>query len=373
METKSKKYQIYVLEGVQQGSRQALRTAQAQTLGNSFDCDIYLHDDSESDHQIQIMPGRFSIGITLVSGDAVLDSTSMVVGQKYKLSPGTPVRLGDSLFTIETSSDVPTISSVTALHSDNIALETEDVAEQELVFEESADANVTDGRLINRLYRPLYLVLFIGAGLIGSVFVAWNSGPIQLPPTQVAAETPVVDTKIVSTSALQDIESQDIESQDIESQGSESQDMEIQGMESQGMESRAMENSVIDVFRTYGVDAQASSMRTGIVTVKTTSTNTAKIAAAQASAKADVYGLKKLIVDYDLPEPETIETPKKVVSKAADQEIRMIVIGNPTYVVAENQSRYFKGSKLPTGHRVADIRKGLVVVEKNGVTTELKL
>jgi len=339
METKSDKYQVCVLEGVQQGSRQVLRTAQAQTLGNSFDCDIYLHDDSESVHQIQILPGRFSISITLVSGDAVLDSTSMVVGQKYRLSPGTPVRLGESLFAIEAFSDITTLTSVATHNNDNATVVAEDVAESELLFEESADSNVTDDRLINRLYRPVYLVLLIGAGLIGSVFVAWSSGPIPVSAAPVPAiEASVVDAPIVAVTAEKDIE-----------------------------------NSVIDVFRTYGVDAQASSMRTGVVTVKTTSTNTAKIVAAQASAKADVYGLKKLIVDYDQPVPEQIEIPEKVISKAADQEIRMIVIGNPTYVVAENQSRYFKGSKLPTGHRVADIQKGLVVVEKNGVKTELKL
>lgn len=339
METTSDKYQVCVLEGVQQGSRQVLRTAQAQTLGNSFDCDIYLHDDSESVHQVEILPGRFSISITLMSGDAVLDSTPMSVGQKYKLSPGTPVRLGESLFAIEKFSDIVTLTNVAEHNSDIAVPVAEDVAEPELLFEESADANVTDDRLINRLYRPVYLVLLIGVGLIGSVFIAWSSDPIQVSaaPTPVV-ETPVSDVPVVAVSAEKDIE-----------------------------------NSVIDVFRTYGVDAQASSMRTGVVTVKTTSTNTTKIAAARASAEADVYGLKKLIVDYDQTEPEKVETPEKVISKAVDQEIRMIVIGNPTYVVAENQSRYFKGSKLPTGHRVADIQKGLVVVEKNGVKTELKL
>ena len=344
METKSDKYQVCVLEGVQQGSRQALRTAQAQTLGNSFDCDIYLHDDSDSVHQIQILPGRFSISITLVSGDAVLDSTSMVVGQKYKLSPGTPVRLGESLFAIESLSNTPAVTNVTALHSEITAPEPQDVTVPEMEFEECGDANMTDSRLINRLYRPVYLVLFIGAGLIGSVFVAWSSDPKHKAPAQLATlEASVVDAEVAIESGAQDIESQDIE------------------------------NSVTDVFRTYGLDAQASSMRTGVVRVKTTSTNTKKILAAQASAKADVYGLKKLIVDYDQPVSEKIETPKKVANKAADQEIRMIVIGNPTYVVAENQTRYFKGSKLPTGHRVADIQKGLVVVEKNGVKTELTL
>jgi len=61
METKSDKYQLCVLEGTQQGSRQVLRTSQAQTVGNSFDCDIYLHDDSESVHQVQILQMRFWI------------------------------------------------------------------------------------------------------------------------------------------------------------------------------------------------------------------------------------------------------------------------------------------------------------------------
>jgi len=339
METKSEKYQVCVLEGVQQGSRQVLRLAQAQTVGNSFDCDIYLHDDSESRHQIQILPGRFSIGITLVSGDAVLDSTSMVVGQKYKLSPGTPVRLGSSLFAIETLSDIPTLTNVSTRHCEAAVLESDDESEPVTSFEESANADIAGNRLISRMYRPVYLALFIGVGLFGSVFVAWSSGPIQIAPVPVAAiETPIADAITPTATVAQEIE-----------------------------------NSVIDVFRTYGIDAEASSMRTGVVTVKTTSTDTAKIIAAQSSANADVYGLKKLIVDYDQPVPEKIEVPEKVVSKAADQEIRMIVIGNPTYVVAENQSRYFKGSKLPTGHRVADIQKGLVVVEKNGIKTELKL
>jgi len=322
METKSDKFQLCVLEGTQRGSRQ-----------------VYLHDDSESVHQVQILPGRFSISITHMSGDAVLDSKSMVVGQKYKLSPGTPVRLGESLFAIETLSDIPTLTNVCDIHSDIVVPEADDRSESELSIEESAEAVIPKSRLINRLYRPFYLVLFIGFGLIGSVFAAWRSGPIQVAPAPVSAvETRMADAETATASIAAEIE-----------------------------------NSVIDVFRTYGVNAEVSSVSAGVVKVKTQSTDTQKLAAAEASANADVYGLKKLIVDYDRPEPEKVKPPKKVISKEADQEIRMIVIGNPTYVVAENQSRYFKGSKLPTGHRVADIQKGLVVVEKNGVTTELKL
>ncbi len=339
METKSDKYQLCVLEGVQQGSRQVLRTAQAQSVGNSFDCNIYLHDDSDSVHQVEILPGRFSIGITLVSGDAVVDSTPMVVGQKYKLAPGIPVRLGESLFTVETLDDIPTLTNMADIHSDITHSESSTSSEHDFMLDDSADAVIADTRLINRLYRPVYLVLFIGFGLIGSVFVAWNSGPMQIESVPVAAiQTPTVDAQLASATAAQHIE-----------------------------------DSVIDVFRTYGLKAEASSQAAGVVTVRTTSTDTEKITAAEVSANADVYGLKELIVDYDQPVPEKIELPKKVVSKAADQEIRMIVIGNPTYVMGDNQSRYFKGSKLPTGHRVADIQKGLVVVEKNGVTTELKL
>jgi len=249
------------------------------------------------------------------------------------------VRLGQSLFAVEPLCDKPDLAEVSVIHSDIVAPGSDKAPELVSPLEESADTVIPNTRLINRLYRPFYLVLFIGFGLIGSVFAAWRSGPIQAAPESVAAvETQVVDAKVAAASISEEIE-----------------------------------NSVIDVFRTYGVNAEVSSIRAGIVTVTTQSTDTQKIAAAEASANADVYGLKKLIVDYDRLEPETDTQPKKVVTKAADQEIRMIVIGNPTYVVADNQSRYFEGSKLPTGHRVAEIQKGLVVVEKNGVRTELKL
>jgi len=339
MKTKSDQFQVHVLEGVQQGSRQVLLTAQTQTVGNSFDCDIYLHDDGESTHQVQLLPGKFSISISLIDGDAIIDSQTMVIGQQYKLSPGVPVRLGKSLFVVEALGDMPGLSDVPVTHFDNEASRPDAVAHQVLPFNALAGSAVSNSKLINRLYRPSFLILLIGFGLVGSVFAAWRTGPMQAEaPTEPQLETQAADTQHAEAS-----------------------------------DATTIENSVIDVFRTYGLNAEASSIRAGVVKVKTPSTDTTKIAAAQASANADVYGLRKLIVDHDRPPVEKSEMPKRVVSKPAGQEIRMIVIGNPTYVVDENQSRYFKGSKLPTGHRVADIRKGLVVVEKNGVTTELKL
>jgi len=101
MNSKSDKYELYVLEGIQQGCKQILKTSQVHTVGNSFESDIYLHDEVGTLQQLEILPGLVSVAITLRHGSAILDSKPMELEKKYKLPIGLPVRLGECLFTVQ--------------------------------------------------------------------------------------------------------------------------------------------------------------------------------------------------------------------------------------------------------------------------------
>ena len=49
----------------------------------------------------------------------------------------------------------------------------------------------------------------------------------------------------------------------------------------------------------------------------------------------------------------------------------MVVDGNPAYLMTYDQSKYYIGAVLPTGHKIVDISKQQVTIEKEGVLTTL--
>jgi len=95
------------------------------------------------------------------------------------------------------------------------------------------------------------------------------------------------------------------------------------------------------------------------------------VARAETAARSDVYGLVELNVINTKPKSETVPQPLKIDSEQPGKEILLVMVGSPSYVLTADQSRFFTGSKLPTGHRIEEIMKNKVVLNKDGVRTEL--
>lgn len=377
MDMKQHKYELCVLEGMQMGSRQPLRTAHSHSVGNSFDCDIYLHDISDTSYRLEILPGKLNIAVTLIDGEAVLDNKALVVGQKNKLSTGVPVRIGESLFVVESVSHANGNHANSELERAR-ALPVESETSSNVFDDVNTGDVIVDPRAINRFLQPRLLVILIGFGIVGSGFAAWRSAPESLNnamqnvsleehvKANVGGDVSVMATDDGAYMVKGWLPSRDAELKLNRALRKRSEDVVVKTSIVSDIES-----SVGDVFRTHGLQADISTLKPGKLVVRTQTNDLDMLVRAENAAKADVHGLEELSVVNTKP----VVVAEKIISlnleNNTDKDIQLVVVGNPSYVVAGDQARYFLGSKLPTGHRIESIFKDKVVVSKNGKTTEL--
>ncbi len=391
MDMKQHKYELCVLEGMQEGSRQPLQMARANSVGNSFDCDMYLHDMSETSHQIEILAGKLSMSATLISGEAVLDNKPMKPGAKYKLPLSVPIRIGENLVCVESVYvDTQSLTSKgdktgATVNSDSLVRANDQdtqhtMNEQGYAGADGAGDVIVDPRMMSRLLRPKFLMLIVGIGLVGSGVAALQTAPKTLAMAKniVTLEEHVQANVVGDVSVMPTDEGAYMVKGWLSSREEERKLNQalLQRSEEVIVKTNVVadiEASVKDVFRIHGLQAEISTLKPGKLVVRTQTADLAALARAENSAKSDVHGLEELSVVNTKPVTETVNIPKPVRQNDVDQDIQLLVVGEPSYVVASNQARYFLGSKLPTGHRIESIFKDKVVLSKNGVTTELAM
>ena len=133
---------------------------------------------------------------------------------------------------------------------------------------------------------------------------------------------------------------------------------------------------VRDVYRTNGVKASVESAGEGAVRVVTFESEPLDTAFMKTAAKEDVAGLSGL--ESRNEPPPVAPPPVAKASSSAPREVEpgkrvvAIIEGDPSYVLTEDDSRYFVGSALPTGHTIADIRDEAVTLELSGRRTRLE-
>jgi len=126
--------------------------------------------------------------------------------------------------------------------------------------------------------------------------------------------------------------------------------------------------NVTETFRVNGVAVQAHVLGTGIVAAEAAEGDPERLARAEETVRRDVHGLTKLAVTNSVrpakkPLPPMTDDPGK--------RIASIVQGDPAYLVTADGSRYFVGSMLPSGHKVAEIGANSVTLENDGELTTL--
>jgi hypothetical protein len=137
---------------------------------------------------------------------------------------------------------------------------------------------------------------------------------------------------------------------------------------------------VRNVYRTNGVEAAVELVGLGEVAVITAESEPHDPAFMKAAAMEDVAGLIAIDARNEPPpiEPATpavIEPPAVSPARIREEPGKRVVAviqGNPSYVVTEDDSRYFVGSSLPTGHTIEAIEDKVVMLDWQGQKTLLE-
>lgn len=351
MESLITKFELSVLEGLQLGSSIALGSSCSHTVGNTLDCDIYLHDDNQAELQLEIVTGKLSNSVKLLLGSAILDNTEMELGHKYKLSSGVPIRLGSTLFVVVGKS---------------------------AAVESSSTATLVKKSFSQRLQRPATVVLVMGCALLGTGMAAFKptSAPSPIEPLAVSVEQSLA--KVVG----KDIQVTRLENGSYVVEGVMSSRAD-QAKLHQAMSATSetildkttlnedVERAVLEVFGAHGVQADLKSLAPGRMVARTATADLDALKNSELAAHADVYGLLELNVINKEPVLDVVGKKSIPSSNNPGREIRLIMVGSPSYVITTDRSQYFSGSELPSGHRIESITKMKVVLSKSGITTEL--
>jgi type III secretion protein D len=127
--------------------------------------------------------------------------------------------------------------------------------------------------------------------------------------------------------------------------------------------------SVGEVYRLNGITAEVRSSGAGVVQVQTHEADTAALDKAQAVARRDVPGLVQL---EPVNDPPPASRPEAAIPNDPGKRLAAIVPGDPAYVVTVDNTRYFEGAMLPTGHHIVSILSDHIQIERDGVVSDLK-
>lgn len=121
---------------------------------------------------------------------------------------------------------------------------------------------------------------------------------------------------------------------------------------------------VRDVFRTQGYDARVTHIDGARVQVDNLDEINDRVRQATERVRADVPQLETLI--FVSPDDATPPQDAPPYGNSAGDRIVTRIDGKTAYLVAGAGTRYFKGSKLPSGHTIRRITREAVQLERDG-------
>lgn len=325
--------ELRVLTGRQAGARARLDAQRdllvcgqnAANQGDTQFADILLA--SQADFHARLLPtapGRVSV--QLISGYAVLAERELMPGTDlHAWAPGQPLQLGDTRVAYGPADQARWPEPV--MH-DGPALLTADRAASPPAAAPRA--------------RPVLEGLLTALGLVmvtGGAMLAWRGGTLR-EAGQVVAK--VVPPALAAPAATVPRDPVDL----------------LAG--------------VVDVFRLYGIAAQASWSPEGELVLRTHERDSAKVQAAAAAARRDIARLPALRVDNQ-PPAAAVAAASPAPDDPAKRLVAVVDNTDSPYFITADGSRYFSGALLPSGHRVVQIAERAVIVERDGQRTRLTL
>ncbi len=355
--------QLVVLQGEQAGASTTLSPGCKLTVGATLDSDIVLRDPDLEDISVVLEVEQDRLHLVVASGEVDIDGEKLVAGDEKKVTPYTRLQLGNS---------------VIACGAPESARWQEILAEHGSGHKNDIQANnpvITAVQPQSILQRrgSFFLFSFIGVALLLLLF---GGGHIKKPQIDVVKQAEELageirqlgftdlQVKVGKDGAIAVHGYLDETKQRTALDALLGKHAVVVSIKVQVGEELAAE--VKDIYRVQGISADVESLGPKKVKVTTQEGDVEHLQKVRAIAVRDA-GLEDLVVSNKPP-----KAPSEMVQNLdPGKSVTMVVAGDPSYVVTTNQTRYFIGSLLPTGHRIAAITDAAVLLEKGGALTTL--
>lgn len=124
-----------------------------------------------------------------------------------------------------------------------------------------------------------------------------------------------------------------------------------------------------DIYRNHGFEALVDVPGKGHARVETAGVDEQTMITIEEAIQADLPMLVKLDIVNTPPEKSEPDISQ---SMDPEKEVEAVVEGAVSYVLTRDQSRYFIGGILPSGHTIKSIEEGTVLMSRAGELTKLK-
>jgi type III secretion protein D len=368
---------LRVLNGRLAGAERPLHVGKYLRVGHALDNDIVLRGAGTAGISLALDLSDDQARVRVISGEITLLGRPIGVDEEATLPPYVPLQIGE--FAVAIGGDVEERWQEAERIGQSLTLSPNkaDVAPPER-------ADISE-RIATRLYplrdhftnRPstMWLLIALGVMLIGFAAVAPVTDAIRgelYSPRAVQATlsaTGFTGLKVTRDSASETI----IVSGMVTSDRDAARLRKLMGEKFPGAlvditTPGSLAAAATDILRNNKVDAEARAGRAGAIKIISEYL--------PGDRQAELTALLK----RDLPALNTVEY--QMDNRRGDRDLQYFftnsgsglatyVDGNPGYIVTQDQTRWFVGSVVPTGHKILAISGGRIVFERQGLIEEL--
>lgn len=349
--------EIVVIAGEQAGARTRLKDNTTLTLSNKIDTDIVLRDPQIGNTRLKIITQHLKPSIEVIDGAVKVDNKVIEQGSRIRLPDYTKVEIGETAF-------------VTARMNHASWEEISNLASINMPQAATKSNPAHRYRWHNNIFLSLLALITVLTVIATTVTNTMES------------------SEMISMSNRENIHSLLIENGYESLQVDEQNDYYvIHGFVMTYNERAQLENlidehsvpaklylevgdqlaiEVRELYRINGIEVSTKASAAGKVTVAVKSPVSSELERVKEMALNEITHLHALEIEYAVSEDGTQIIGTDMKFNAADKRITMVVDGDPAYIMTSDQSKYYIGAMLPTGHKIIDIIDQQVVLEKQG-------
>lgn len=350
------------------------------TVGRSSDHDVVLRDLSATDAVLQLSIDRPQIGITVLSGQIIVGEETHSSGAQF-MCDDQALQMSEVRLTVSGLALVESKSSPKALASQTLAASVDIHSNTDAQESESKDCSAPAGvQSNNDAVSPWFSKgQLVGTSLVACAVVFLGIGSWQvfasLDQQQAAPEAVVQAFLVENELAGLNLESSatglvlhgTLESNEQRMQVERFLREQAFATKQQFVVLEQLQSQLEDVFRINGVAANVSLDPSGVLQAATEVADERRLDVVRQAVSIDMPQLKNWNINNVAPR---VQEKKKPVDPG--KRVAMVVSDEPAYVLTQDQTRYFIGSMLPTGHQIDNIEDGRVFLIKDDEMSELE-
>lgn len=379
---------LVIASGMQAGARTPLVFSQPVLFGTGRDNDIVLRDPGAGLSRVRLTPRAEGIQLQVLDGIVVVDGEIFTVEQQLMLGSGKRFAMDEveCLIDVDTPGERPIEKPESSeggafdLQGRRASLfdgDLSDLAAPELV----GPANSTAVQPLEaQLPPPTSQWYRSGSALIALMLLLggvglWLRGAMTPPQMPRASMSAMLESTSMSGLVVKEQDgsvqlSGYLESLDDAAELDQLIELSGYQVDNQVLIGERVSTQVSDIFRVNNVPAEVTVSEDGSVTIITRVPDEKLLQHVENLVLEDVPGIATVEID-NIP-PPVEDAGEGSAPMDPGKRVAMVVSDTPAYIVTEDKSRYFVGSLLPSGHRIASIDQGTVMLEKKGVKTLLE-